>query len=52
MSGAVPKIEVSDMSKYSVAIISASWHKDICDALIAGAERALREAKEIGRAHV
>jgi len=45
MSGAVPKIEVSDMSKYSVAIISASWHKDICDALIAGAERALREAK-------
>jgi 6,7-dimethyl-8-ribityllumazine synthase len=33
------------MSKYSVAIISASWHKDICDALIAGAERALCEAK-------
>ena len=45
MSGAVPKIEVSDMSKYNVAIISASWHKDICDALIAGAVRALREAK-------
>jgi 6,7-dimethyl-8-ribityllumazine synthase len=45
MSGAVPKIEVSDMSKYRVAIISASWHKDICDALIAGAERALRDAK-------
>jgi len=45
MSGAVPKIEVSDMSKYRVAIISASWHKDMCDALIAGAVRALREAK-------
>ena len=45
MSGAVPIIEVSDMSKYNVAIISASWHKDICDALIAGAVRALREAK-------
>jgi 6,7-dimethyl-8-ribityllumazine synthase len=45
MSGAVPKIQVSEMSQYRVAIISASWHKDICDALIAGAERALREAK-------
>jgi 6,7-dimethyl-8-ribityllumazine synthase len=45
MSGAVPKIQVSEMSQYRVAIISANWHKDICDALIAGAERALREAK-------
>ena len=45
MSGVAPKIDLNDMSKYKVAIISASWHKEICDALVAGAERALREAK-------
>ena len=45
MSGVAPKIDLNDMSKYKVAIVSASWHKEICDALVAGAERALREAK-------
>jgi len=45
MSGAVPNIVLSDMSKYRVAIISASWHQEICSALVAGAHRALSEAK-------
>lgn len=45
MSGAVPNIALSDMSKYRVVIISASWHQEICSAMVAGAHRALREAK-------
>ena len=45
MSGAVPKISLGDMSGFKVAVVSASWHKEICDALIAGAERALQAAK-------
>lgn len=44
MSGAVPKISLGDMSRFKVAVISASWHKEVCDALIAGAKRALLES--------
>jgi 6,7-dimethyl-8-ribityllumazine synthase len=33
------------MSSFRVAVISASWHKEICDALVAGAHRALDAAK-------
>ena len=44
MAGEVPKVELSDLSQYRVAIISASWHEQICSSLIAGAERALLAA--------
>ena len=44
MSGASPKIKVGDLSNKRVAIVSAQWHPEICDALVAGAQRALREA--------
>jgi len=45
MSGAVPKIILGDMSRFKVAVISAGWHKEVCDALITGAKRALLESK-------
>ena len=45
MSGAVPKKSLGDLSQFRVAIISASWHEQICADLIAGARRALLEAK-------
>ena len=45
MAGVAPTYEATDMSKFKVAIISASWHKEICDALVAGAHRALNAAK-------
>jgi len=45
MSGVVPKISLGDLSQFRVAIISASWHEQICADLIAGARRALLEAK-------
>ena len=44
MSGAVPKIEIKQLPKAKVMIISSSWHIDICDDLISGAKRALEKA--------
>ncbi|MEY3149498.1 MAG: hypothetical protein RL029_772, partial [Actinomycetota bacterium] len=45
MAGSAPAIELEDMSSFRIAVISASWHKEICDALVAGAHRALDSAK-------
>jgi 6,7-dimethyl-8-ribityllumazine synthase len=44
MAGHAPDIEVPKFPKAQVAIISSSWHLDICNDLIAGAQRALTEA--------
>lgn len=45
MAGHAPEIEVPKYPKAKVAIISSSWHLDICDDLIAGATRALKAAE-------
>jgi 6,7-dimethyl-8-ribityllumazine synthase len=45
MAGIAPSINLGDMSKFKVAIISARWHREICDALVEGAQRALSQAK-------
>ena len=45
MSGVVPKISIGDLSQFRIAIISASWHEQICADLITGARRALEAAK-------
>jgi 6,7-dimethyl-8-ribityllumazine synthase len=45
MAGIAPTINLGDMSTFKVAVISASWHREICDALIDGAHRALSQAK-------
>ena len=44
MAGVAPEILLKDMSGFKVSIVSASWHKEICDALVAGAHRALKAA--------
>jgi 6,7-dimethyl-8-ribityllumazine synthase len=44
MAGHAPEIAITKHPKAKVAIISSSWHLDICDALIAGARRALEAA--------
>jgi 6,7-dimethyl-8-ribityllumazine synthase len=44
MSGNSPAIDLPQLPKARVAIISSSWHLDICDDLIAGAKRALTAA--------
>jgi 6,7-dimethyl-8-ribityllumazine synthase len=44
MSGNSPSIDLPQLPKARVAIISSSWHLDICDDLIAGAQRALTAA--------
>ncbi len=45
MAGATPDIEIMPLPNAKVAIISSSWHLDICNDLIAGAQRALAAAQ-------
>ena len=45
MAGHAPSISVKKAPKAKVMIISAAWHLDICNDLIAGAQRALTEAE-------
>ena len=51
MAGHAPEIAVPKFPKAKVAIISSSWHLDICNDLIAGATRAL-EAAEVKKMKV
>ena len=44
MSGNAPEIELPHLPRARVAIISSSWHLDICNDLIASAQRALNAA--------
>ncbi len=44
MTGAAPEIKIRQAPKAKVAIISSSWHADICEDLVAGARRALELA--------
>ena len=44
MSGNAPDIDLPQLPKARVAIISSSWHLDICNDLVAGAQRALAAA--------
>lgn len=44
MSGVAPRVKLEDMSGFKVTVISASWHKEICDSLVSGAQRALSAA--------
>jgi len=44
MAGQAPEIKVPQLPKAKIAIISSSWHPEICDDLVAGAMRALEAA--------
>jgi len=44
MAGIAPAVNLTDMSRFKVAVISARWHQEICDALVDGAHRALKES--------
>ena len=43
MAGSAPKLEI-DSSGLAVTILVTSWHTEITDALLAGAERALKNS--------
>ena len=45
MAGKAPELSIPKFPKAKIAIISSSWHRDICDDLIAGAVRALEAAE-------
>ena len=44
MSNAAPTISIPQMPDLKAIIISASWHPEICDALVAGAKRGFAAA--------
>lgn len=44
MSGNAPSIGIKNHAGRRVGIVSSSWHPEICQALVAGANRALEEA--------
>ena len=44
MSNAAPTISIPQMPNLKAIIISASWHPEICDALVAGAKRGFATA--------
>ena len=44
MAGHAPEIEIQKHPEAKVAIISSSWHPELCGDLIAGARRALESA--------
>ena len=46
MAGHAPTIGIKPLPEAKVAIISSSWHLDICNDLIAGAKRALTQAQD------
>jgi len=54
MAGKSPEIKIKKHPKAKVAIISSSWHPELCADLIAGAMRALEaaEVKKIKVIHV
>jgi 6,7-dimethyl-8-ribityllumazine synthase len=41
MAGKSPKLKTLNASKLKVAVVSASWHPEICSSLIDGTKRAL-----------
>ncbi len=45
MAGSAPQVAVKELPNAKIAIISATWHDDICSDLIAGAKRACDAAK-------
>ena len=45
MAGHAPRISITEFRDAKIAIISSSWHLDICNDLITGARRALDDAK-------
>ena len=44
MAGHAPNITIPQLPKAKIAIISSSWHLDICNDLVLGATRALEAA--------
>ena len=45
MADASPQLSIPKLPEAKVAIISASWHAEICGQLVAGARKACREAE-------
>ena len=44
MSGVSPSMTIKNLAGRRVGIVSSRWHPEICEALVEGSRRALREA--------
>lgn len=44
MAGNSPHLEIPSLPGAKIAVISARWHRDICQSMVAGAKRALAQA--------
>jgi len=44
MSGVSPSMTIKNLAGRRVGIVSSRWHSEICEALVEGSHRALREA--------
>lgn len=44
MAESAPEINIADASALSVAVVTASWHPEICDSLEKGATKALKQS--------
>ena len=42
MAGLAPQINIPQLPHLKAVVISASWHPEICDALVAGAVRGFK----------
>ena len=44
MAGHAPEVKIPQMPHLKAIVITAAWHPDICDALVAGAVRGFKES--------
>jgi 6,7-dimethyl-8-ribityllumazine synthase len=44
MAGHAPEVKIPQMPHLKAIVITADWHPDICDALVAGAVRGFKES--------
>ncbi len=44
MAEVSPEIQIADASNLKIAVVSASWHPEICNSLVQGAKKALAQS--------
>jgi 6,7-dimethyl-8-ribityllumazine synthase len=44
MAGHAPEIKIPKLPHLKAIVITAAWHPDICDALVAGAVRGFKDS--------
>lgn len=45
MAESAPKIKIANASAFNIAVVTASWHSEVCDSLESGATEALKQSE-------